>query len=180
MTEEITIDSLVPEYRKMAGSGSDNFHGLSILQHASSIGKMVRALRAKTLLDFGCGRADAYRSPHKVWHQWGLDRKNVTLYDPAFNRDRDLPPAGRKFDLVVCSDVLEHVPEEEVDAFIDRLFGYARHGVWASVCCRAAKKTFIDGRNLHVCIKSYGWWHEKFQAAAARHHVHHFTLIETQ
>lgn len=178
MTEDITIDSLVPEYRKMAKAGSDNFHGCSILQHADSIGKMVRLLRVKTYLDFGCGRADAYRSPHKLWHHLGLDRKNVTLYDPAFGRDDTLPPAGRKFDLVVCSDVLEHLPEEEVDAFIDRLFGYARHGVWSSVCCRKAKKFFPDGTNLHVTVKSFGWWFEKFEAAAKKHNVV-FTLIET-
>lgn len=172
----MTIDSLVPAYRAMAGT--DNFHGLSILQHADSIGKMVRLVRAKTLLDFGCGRADAYRSPHKVWHQWGLDRANVTLYDPAFNRDDKLPPEGKKFDVVVCSDVLEHVPEAEVDAFIERLAAYARHGLWASVCCRPAKKKFADGTNLHVCVKPYDWWHDKIVAAAARHNIT-FVLVET-
>lgn len=178
MTEDITIDSLVPEYRKMAKAGSDNFHGCSILQHADSISKMVRVLRVKTYLDFGCGRGDAYRSPHKLWHHLGLDRKNVTLFDPAFSRDNVLPPTGRKFDLVVCSDVLEHLPEGEVDAFIERLFSYARHGVWASVCCRPAKKFFSDGRNLHVTVKSFSWWFEKFEAAAKKHNVV-FTLIET-
>ena len=178
MTDEMTLDSLVPEYRKMAKAGSDNFHGCSILQHADSIGKMVRVLRAKTYLDFGCGRGDAYRSPHKLWHHLGLDRKHVTLYDPAFSRDDALPPAGRKFDLVVCSDVLEHVPSEEVDAFIERLFGHARHGVWASVCCRKAKKFFSDGTNLHVCVKPFDWWHEKFMVASRKHNVK-FTLIET-
>lgn len=170
----MTIDSLVPAYRAMAGT--DNFHGLSILQHADSIGKMVRMTRAKTLLDFGCGRADAYRSPHKVWHQWGLARADVTLYDPAFNRDNVLPTG--KFDIVVCSDVLEHIPEEEVDAFIDRLAGYARHGLWASVCCRPAKKKFADGTNLHVTVRPYDWWWQKISAAATRHNIG-FLLIET-
>lgn len=170
------IDTLIPAYRAMAGT--DNFHGNSILQHADSIGKMVRLTRARTLLDFGCGRGDAYRSPHHVWKQWGLSYADVTLYDPAFNRDNVLPPEGKQFDIVVCSDVLEHVPEEEVDAFIERLFGYARHGVWASVCCRPAKKQFPDGTNLHVTVKRHDWWREKFAAAAARHNVS-YTLIET-
>ena len=176
MGPRMTADSLISEYRAIAKAGSDNFAGLSVLQHADSIGKMVRVAHAKTLLDFGCGRGDAYRSPHKVYKQWSLDRKNITLYDPAFLRDNELPRG--KFDVVVCSDVLEHVPEEEVDAFIERLFGYAKRGVWASVCCRPAKKFFPDGRNLHVTVKKYEWWREKFEAASMRHLVA-FTLVET-
>lgn len=172
----MTTDTLIPAYRAMAAEGTNNFTGLSVLQHADSIGKMVRLLRAKTLLDFGCGRADAYRSPHKVWHHWGLKRAEVTLYDPAFNRDNVLPRG--KFDVVVCSDVLEHVPTEETDTFIERLAGHARHGLWASVCCRPAKKKFPDGRNLHVTIKPFDWWHVKLEAAAARHRIM-FTLVET-
>lgn len=172
----MSIDTLVPAYKAMAGT--DNFHGLSILQHAPSIGKLVRSVRARTLLDFGCGRGDAYRSPHKVWHHWGLERANVTLYDPAFNRDNVLPAAGRKFDVVVCSDVLEHVPEAEVDEFIDRLAAYTRHALWASVCCRPAKKKFEDGTNLHVTVQPYSWWLEKVEAAARKHNIG-FILLET-
>lgn len=171
----MAIDSLIPEYRALAASG-DKFAGLTILQHADSIGKMVRLTRSKTLLDFGCGRADAYREPHKVWQAWGIDRKDVTLYDPAFNRDNVLPTG--KFDMVVCSDVLEHIPEDEVDAFIDRLFTYAKRGVWAAVCCRAAKKTFPDGRNLHVTLRSHDWWSERMQAASVRHGIS-FLLLES-
>jgi hypothetical protein len=170
------IDSLIPAYQAMADT--ENFHGLSILQHADSIGKMVRMARAKTLLDFGCGRGDAYRSPHHVWKQWGLPFSGVTMYDPAFSRNNELPAAGKKFDVVVCSDVLEHIPEDEVDAFIERLAAYTRHALWASVCCRPAKKTFPDGTNLHITVKPYSWWREKVEAAAARHNVA-FTLVET-
>jgi SAM-dependent methyltransferase len=172
----MSIDTLIPKYRAMAQASTENFHGLSILQHADSIGKMVRALRAKTLLDFGCGRADAYRAPHNVWQAWGIPRDGVTLYDPAFRRDNELPTGT--FDVVVCSDVLEHVPEDEVVAFAERLASYARHGLWASVCCRPAKKKFPDGGNLHVTVRSYDWWLDKMQAAANRHNVL-LTLIET-
>ena len=79
----------------------------------------------------------------------------MTLYDLAFRRD-DIP-AGRQFDMVICSDVLEHVPEDEVDQLIERLFGYGRRGL-ASVCCRLAKKTFADGTNMHVTVQPYEWW----------------------
>lgn len=168
-------DKLILAYREMASSGG-NFHGLSILQHAKQIGKLAREVNAKTMLDFGCGRGDAYRTPHKIYHQWGFSRQNVTLYDPAFKRDSGLPLGG--FDLVICSDVLEHIPEEEVDGFIARLFGHANRSVWASVCCRPAKKTFPDGTNLHVTVKPFAWWDEKFQKQS-EHEGIRYTLVET-
>jgi hypothetical protein len=59
---------------------------------------------------------------------------------------------------VICSDVLEHVPEQLVDNVIEELFGYARLFVWMSICCRQAKKHFPDGTNLHVTVQPEAWW----------------------
>lgn len=158
-------DSLVHHYRDMA-AGGQSFRGLSILQHRELIGKLIRRHRARTVLDFGCGAGDAYRQPHRLFKDWGLRWTAITLYDPAFE-EHDRKPVGR-FDAVLCSDVLEHVPEEEVDAFIDTLFGHARVLLWASVCCRPAKKTLPDGEtNLHCTLRPFDWWSEKFAARAA-------------
>lgn len=158
-------DRLIPDYRTMANLGG-NFHGLSIVANAAQIGKFIKELGAKSLLDFGCGRGDAYAAPHKLWKTWGLDWPGVTLYDPSFKQHNVLPPEGKQFDVVVCSDVLEHIPEDEVHEFIGRLFKYARKGVWASVCCREAKKKFPDGTNLHCTVQPFAWWDEQFQRAA--------------
>jgi hypothetical protein len=170
------MDSLIPAYRKLAETADGNFQGLSIINHTRSIGTLIRQVNARTLLDFGCGRGDAYRSPHKIHHQWGIPRQFVTLYDPAFYR-MDTIPTG-SFDIVVCSDVLEHIPEDEVDEFIARLFSHAKKAVWASVCCRPAKKFFPDTEvNLHVTQKPYDWWREAFDRAAPV--GIRWTLVET-
>lgn len=168
-------EKLVPLYRKMAADGG-NFHGMSVLQHTGSIGRFIKSIGAKTLLDFGCGRGDAYRSPDRVYREWGLHRPDVTLYDPSFKGINTLPAAGRQFDVVLCSDVLEHVPAEEVDAFVARLFSYAKLGVWASVCTRPAKKFFPDGTNLHVTLQPFSWWEEKFREHAG---ATAWVLVET-
>lgn len=157
------MDSLIPDYRELAKVADGNFAGLSILRHERALRALVKEHDVKSMLDFGCGRGDAYRSPHKLHHQIGLPRAAVTLYDPAFRPSSKLPTG--KYDLVVCSDVLEHVPEGEVDEFVARLFSYAKKAVWASVCCRPAKKTFPDGRNLHVTVQPFDWWMERFKAA---------------
>lgn len=148
-------DDLIARYKAMAADGL-NFHGLSVLQHRQQIGKLIRRHDVKTLLDYGCGRGDPYKSPHKIWHEWGLKRPDVQLYDPAFPERAHEP---RPADMVICSDVLEHIPEDEVKDFIDKLAYLGRKVLWASVCCRPAKKCFPGTDiNLHVTVKPYDWW----------------------
>jgi hypothetical protein len=157
-------DDLIPLYKQMAETGV-HFPGTAIITHTKEIGKLVQQYGARRLLDYGSGRGDAYRSPHRIHKQWGLHWFDVVLYDPAFER-LDEHPRG-KFDGVLCSDVLEHIPEDDVEDFIGRLFDHARKFVWASVCCRPAKKTFPDGvTNLHVTLHPLEWWQAKFAEVA--------------
>lgn len=168
------MDDLIPLYKELAADGS-NFYGLSVLQHRHSIRSAVVGMRCKTLLDYGCGRGDAYGKAYKMHRFFNMRREDVRLYDPAFPPPLAVPPTG-KFDAVICSDVLEHVEEKDVPAFVARLFSHANKIVWASVCCRPAKKLFRDGRNMHVTVKPFVWWQGQFKQAAGRIP---FILIET-
>lgn len=154
-------DDLLKAYREMAALGG-NFRGLSLLDNAKEISKIVRRHRSRTILDYGSGAGEAYRSPHEVHRQWLLHRTNVKLYDPSFPKLNKPIAAGAMFDGVICSDVLEHIPEPDVDDFVLKLFSHARHFVWASICCRLAKKTFPDGTNLHVTVHDMQWWRDTF------------------
>lgn len=138
------------------------FTGLSVAQHRVAIGELIRRHQAVTLLDYGCGKAAAYAAPHKLHKRWGVPQP--TLYDPSWPLFQDKPDGT--FDGVICSDVLEHVGIEHVDAVIAELFGYADKFVFASVCCRKAKKKFSDGTNMHVTIRPYAWWQKKFEQFA--------------
>lgn len=172
-------DDLIARYRDMAAMGG-NFHGLSVLQHVDAIGKLLKSHGCESLIDWGCGRGDAYSSPHKVHHAWGIKRKDVWLYDPAFERHAN-KPGGRR-DAVVCSDVLEHIPEEDVERFIGDLFNHAKKVVWASVCCRPARKCFPDTEiNLHVTVKPFEWWEARFKEVAVLFYENGlpFVLVET-
>lgn len=144
----------------MAATGV-HFPGTAIVTHKDEIKKLVKQYDAKRLLDYGCGRGDAYRAPYRLHAEWGLKWFEVYLYDPAFRANEERPHG--KFDGVLCSDVLEHIPEDEVDGFVEELFRFAKKFVWASVCCRPAKKCFPDGvTNLHVTLHPLEWWNAKF------------------
>lgn len=170
------MNELLPLYREMAADGQQ-FHGLSLLSHKDAIGKLIRRRNATTVLDWGCGRGDPYRGPHKVWREWGIKWFDIWLYDPSFPSHDKTPPAGKQFDLVICSDVLEHVPGEDVDEFVLNLFAHTRGHVWASVCCRPAKKTFPqNGENLHVTLHPLQWWIDTFDQHCG---TTSYTLVET-
>ena len=156
-----TVDPQLIDYYRDAITAGAQFYGLGVVQYAKPIGKMMTRTGAKTVLDYGCGMGHAY-TRKKLHKRWGLNPP--TLYDPAVLQFSAKP--NGTFDGVICSDVLEHVGEELVDAVIAELFAYANKFVWASVCCRPAKKCFPDGRNMHVTIKNFAWWEEKMNRAA--------------
>ncbi len=169
------MSEILRQYRAMAATGL-HFRGLTVMQHEPAIKALVDQHQARTILDYGAGAGEAWDKPWQLHKRLGVDRP--TLYDPAFKHNH-LPPTGIRYHGVICSDVLEHVPEESVPKLLASLFGYADRFVFASVCCRPAAKTFPDGTNLHVTIRPYAWWAEQMQAAAAARGPVQWTLVET-
>ena len=153
------MHSLIPAYRELHAKGK--FPGYSIRPYLAQITEIVMASGAKTLLDYGSGAGKQYSE--ECWHVlWNI---MPTLYDPAVV-EFDRRPVSQ-FDGVICTDVLEHIPEDELEGVIADLVGYARLWCFISVCCRPAKpnKDLPDGRNAHVTIRPEEWWLEKLSAA---------------
>lgn len=98
-----------------------------------------------TILDYGCGK-----NPLRI--------EGAKLYDPAI-KGIDKPPEPA--DYVICTDVLEHVEPEYIDAVIEDLRRVTRKSLFLTVCTRPADKCLADGRNAHLIQKSASWWGEK-------------------
>lgn len=149
-----TVDEKLIAWYLEASSGGLQFHGLSILPHARELGILIRATGSTRLLDYGSGCGHQYGKHHRLHERWGVPQP--TLYDPGV-AGLEAKPAGT-FDGVICSDVMEHVPERLVPAVLAEVFAYAEKFVWISVCCRPAKKKFPDGTNMHVTVRPQEWW----------------------
>lgn len=120
--------------------------GQGTSQWYQTIVGLAQSMRAKTILDYGCGKGALGRA---------LAHMLVQNYDPAIEGlDGEPSPA----DLVVSLDVLEHVEPECLDEVLDHIQRLATKGVFLTVATRPAKKTLADGRNAHLIQNNYEWW----------------------
>jgi len=190
-----TRDNPSPEYREMvemyatlhqsgAESGrkkdakrtaAQTFSGKMLMEQAPSIKETITRTASHSLLDYGCGKGEAYEEKDlelsdgttavSLKDYWQLDE--IRRYDPGYEPFRELP-TGR-FDGVICIDVLEHITEPDLPWLLDELFTYANRFVYASIACYPAKKHLPNGQNAHCTVRSPEWWTGLIHAVAMRH-----------
>lgn len=109
---------------------------------------------ARSLLDYGCGQGTLRSALSDLR---GLEY-GILEYDPAIPDKQDKPQHA---DVVVCSDVMEHVEPECLYAVLDDIRNIARIGVFFVISTSPAKKHLPDGRNAHLIVEPAEWWINK-------------------
>lgn len=120
------------------------------------------------VIDFGCGTG---RGALKI-KEAGCD---VLLVDFAGNcrdpqalllpfRKHDLTkPLDEKAEYGFCTDVMEHIPPEQVDDVLRTIFGCCER-VFFQISLVDDTCGAIIGRPLHLSVHPASWWTEKLQA----------------
>jgi hypothetical protein len=123
-------------------------------QIAILTGQLVNKYGAITLLDYGCGK----QTLEKVFPPI----QNVTFknYDPCI---KELSATPEPADVVVCTDVLEHVEFECLDNVLDDLKRVTKKTCFCSICLTPADKNYSDGQNTHVTLLEYDIWYAKLR-----------------
>lgn len=149
----------------------ETYVGEQLLNFRLIIQEMVEKTGAKTILDYGCGKGQQYDPmpiadnsgavvAQSIQEFWNVDK--IKLYDPGYKKHWDLPKG--KFDGVVSTDVLEHIPVEDIPWVVEEQFSYAKKFVFANIACYPALATLPDGSNAHVTVKNPEWWDGLFYA----------------
>jgi 2-polyprenyl-3-methyl-5-hydroxy-6-metoxy-1,4-benzoquinol methylase len=106
--------------------------------------------RKHTVLDYGCGRATLSAA---------LPGVQVVNYDPAIPEYAALPPPC---DIVVCTDVLEHIEPNHLDAVLKHLRECTRFTAHIVIATKPdGGKKLADGRDPHLIVQPPEWWRER-------------------
>jgi hypothetical protein len=152
------------------------FVGGSVMRHADHIRTSVMQYGVSTLLDYGSGKGIAYGTP-ALWSSFGTPMTleqylgaKVTCFDPCYEKFSARPEG--KFGGVICANVLEFVPEEDVDAVLDDLFSYAETFLYVYIDVTApSPKKLSNGEDLYCTTRDQDFWDLKMDAAHARRGV---------
>ena len=82
----------------------------------------------------------------------------------------DIPFKNDHFDLVTSFEVLEHVPETDIDKAVAELVRVSTGHVLMTISLRraAADPPFPEEPFLHITVKPRSWWDEKFEKNGCR------------
>lgn len=159
---KITDEKLIAQYQQLHTSGK---YGQTAHGSQATIEICLAELNPSTLLEYGCGQSQL----HKMLGQPGLvwDR-----YDPAIPEFASVP--RESYDFVFSTDVLEHIPTEDVPAVLDHLRKLSPT-VFLRISTRPARTILPDGRNAHFTVWPGNQWlqavKERFPDASLVHEV---------
>ena len=156
-----------------AGKAADHlFTGKALFNHIPQVRTLVKRYEARSILDYGSGKGLLYSKKNfvigdgtaitSVKEYWGVE--TIRCYDPGVPEFSEFP--SEPADGVVCTDVLEHVPEEDIGWHLQELFRLGKRFVFSNVACYPAGKTLPNGWNAHVTVRPPSWWSEQVRQAA--------------
>jgi len=128
--------------RKLHESG---YYGISGARWAHPVRQLCEQLGTRDVLDYGCGQRTLEKSLGFPIHN----------YDPCI-AGLDAPPEPA--DIVVCTDVLEHIEPDCLDEVLDDLRRVTRRAGFFLIATRPAQKFLPDGRNAHLIQQGPEWW----------------------
>lgn len=125
---------------------------------APAVKGLIDRFGATSVLDYGCGEGSLVKALRELCDH----RVRLSEYDPGVP-GKDVMPSFA--DLVVCTDVLEHVEPELLDGVLVHLRLMARKAIFAVIATRPSSKTMADGRNAHLIVEQASWWMERLASA---------------
>jgi hypothetical protein len=113
--------------------------------------RLTANVPVRSVIDYGCGRSKDIK---ELWPD-----AHHTFYDPAIPGIDKLPDGT--FSLGYCTQVMEHIPEEEVAGTLAKMKALSPWWV-LTIHTKPANQILPTGENAHCTQKNSGWWAIEF------------------
>jgi hypothetical protein len=120
-------------------------YGVGGDRHAPTVLKLAETLKTKNVLDYGCGKGRLAKAI--PWQ--------IAEYDPAVPGKEESPKPA---DLVVCTDVLEHIEPDKILYVLADLRRCVKQIGFFTIHTGPSTKSLPDGRNAHILQRNRQWW----------------------
>jgi 2-polyprenyl-3-methyl-5-hydroxy-6-metoxy-1,4-benzoquinol methylase len=152
--DAMIVDQVIsPSYRTERLLGSRTSHDRGH-EWADTVIGLLHEHQARTVLDYGCARG----SLAIALREHGID---VSEYDPVIaGTDSMRAPA----DLVICTNVLEHVQPERIWVCAEHLATVTKRVAFVLVSTVATGHNPSKGREAHLLLRSATWWRTQLGA----------------
>lgn len=129
------------------------------LKNAPYLLPHVRELRPTSAIHYGSCQGKLI----EFLRHAGITR--VVRYDP------NVPDLSRRprgfFDLLISVDLLEHIPEDQIDVVLAEMAALAREAI---IVIDTRRPKGGDGATARLTIRSHAWWHARLKS--------HFSHVE--
>lgn len=130
---------------------SNKNYGTSGMSSAKYVVELANAAGSSDILDYGCGKGTLNACMNI----------EIKEFDPCVE-GKDTPPEPAE--IVVCTDVLEHIEPDCLEDVLDDLQRLAKRKVLLVVTTVPALKFLSDGRNAHLIVEPADYWLPKLMA----------------
>jgi hypothetical protein len=120
-------------------------YGVGGERYAPIVLQLAEALKTRNILDYGAGKRRLGRAI--PWQ--------IAEYDPAIPAIAESPKPA---DLVVATDVLEHIEPDKLPYVLDDLRRCVKKVGYFVVHTGPSTKSLADGRNAHLIQQDRRWW----------------------
>jgi len=143
------------------------FGGDTTKMYVKQINELITKFNVSSILDYGCGKGFQY-TRDRIHHEH-FNSIMPALFDIGVSDYQHLPSGT--FDAVISIDVLEHIPEIQLEYVLKQIYSKATKCVFLGIHTHKATKHFANGDNVHCTIHPVEWWIELVSKYATVHTV---------
>jgi SAM-dependent methyltransferase len=148
-------DGQIAQYRQLHAEKAD--YGASSPKYIDETSLFIGWLKPKSVLDYGCGKGGLLKA-------LALRFPDIQFagYDPAIPGADTLP--RQKFDMAICTDVLEHIPEDALPRVVQEIASLSEN-CFFGLHHALARQILPNGQNAHCTIRPPVWYHRLLSQA---------------